>query len=215
MHSLKEAEMIVAKIDLLAKRLESCEKMSAPESMQAMESHMTCEIYGEVGHSWNHCSKTHEDLNFINNSQGWNQHSNSQGNSYNNSFVQCPNNQGNGYPSFKDLVSGQGRITDNINNKLNANDKLLDNINAKLDDFSSAIKNQFSFNKILETQLAQLAAAIPSFEKDRIPGKLEPTLENANLVCVSYSGYDIGQCPVKRGDPRTPVVTCNIKGFTF
>ena len=44
---------------------------------------------------------------------------------------------------------------------------MLENINAKLDDFSSAIKNQLSFNKMLETQLAQLAASIPSFEKGK------------------------------------------------
>ena len=56
-------------------------------------------------------------------------------------------------------------MTNSINKKLHANDKILENINAKLDNFSSAIKNQLSFNKMLETQLAQLAAAIPSFEK--------------------------------------------------
>ena len=92
---------------------------------------------------------------------------------------------------------------------------MLDNINAELDDFSSAIKNQLSFNKMLETQLAHLAAVIPSFEKDRIPGKPKPTLKTTNLVYVSYFGHGIGQCPIKRGDPRTPIITCNIKGFTF
>jgi hypothetical protein len=43
---------------------------------------------------------------------------------------------------------------------------MLENINAKLDEFSSALKNQLSFNKMIETQLAQIAAAIPSYEKD-------------------------------------------------
>ena len=62
-------------------------------------------------------------------------------------------------------------MTDSINKNLHANDKMLENINAKLDDFSSAIKNQLSFNKMLETQLAQFATAILSFEKGRIPGK--------------------------------------------
>jgi hypothetical protein len=33
MHSLKEAKMLVAKVDLLAKRLENCEKMSAQETV--------------------------------------------------------------------------------------------------------------------------------------------------------------------------------------
>jgi hypothetical protein len=31
---------------------------------------------------------------------------------------------------------------------------MLENINTKLDDFSFTIKNQLSFNKMLETQLA-------------------------------------------------------------
>jgi len=57
-HSIKEVDMIVAKMDLLAKRLESYEKMSAPEFVQAMESHMTCEVCGEVGHFGNHCLET-------------------------------------------------------------------------------------------------------------------------------------------------------------
>jgi hypothetical protein len=37
---------------------------------------------------------------------------------------------------------------------------MLENINAKLDEFSSALKNQLSFNKIIETQLAQIVIAI-------------------------------------------------------
>ena len=53
---------------------------------------------------------------------------------------------------------------DNLNKKLLANDKILENINAKLDDFSFAMKNQLSFNKML-------AAAIPYFESSKIPSK--------------------------------------------
>ena len=56
---------------------------------------------------------------------------------------------------------------------------MLENINAKLDEFSSALMNQLSFNKMIETQLAQIAAAIPSHEKDRIPSKPEGTMESA------------------------------------
>ena len=103
--------MTVAKMDLLAKRLEICENMSTQETVQAMESHMTCEVYGESSHSRHHCPKTHEDLNFVNNNngfrlqnQGWNQRSNTQGDNYNTNYSQCPNNQGNGYPFLKDLV---------------------------------------------------------------------------------------------------------------
>jgi hypothetical protein len=56
-------------------------------------------------------------------------------------------------------------MTDSINKKLHANDKMLENINAKLDEFSSALKSQLSFSKMIETQVAQLAAVIPSYEK--------------------------------------------------
>jgi hypothetical protein len=33
MHSLKEADMIVAKMDVLAKKLEQCERMSTEEAI--------------------------------------------------------------------------------------------------------------------------------------------------------------------------------------
>ena len=78
------------------------------------------------------------------------------------------------------------------------------NINAKLDDFSSAIKNQLSFNKMLETQLAD---AIPCFEKERIPGKPEEFMETTNLVTSRYDfGLDGWGVPIKKGDPRSPIL---------
>ena len=79
MHSLKEADMLAAKMDLHAKRLKNCDKMSAQETVQAMDTHMTCQVCGETEHSRNLYLKTHQDLNFINNdnmfrpqNQGWN-----------------------------------------------------------------------------------------------------------------------------------------------
>jgi hypothetical protein len=44
------------------------------------------------------------------------------------------------------------------------------------------MKNQLSFNKMIETQLAQLAASLPSSESGGIPGQPEPTWENLKLV---------------------------------
>jgi hypothetical protein len=93
------------------------------------------------------------------------------------------NNQGNNsYAFFKDLVYSNGRMTDSINKKLHAHDRMLQNINTKLDEFSSVLKNQLSFNKMIETQLAQIAAAIPSYEKDKIPGKPEGTMVQPTLL---------------------------------
>ena len=72
--------MLSAKMDLLMKKL----KDRANEKQEVMHIHdscMTYEVCGNTGHSGNNCSKTQEDVNFVNNSnyfrpeqnQGWNQ----------------------------------------------------------------------------------------------------------------------------------------------
>jgi hypothetical protein len=38
---------------------------------------------------------------------------------------------------------------------------MLENINFKIKGLSSSVKNQLSFNKMIETKLAQIAIAIP------------------------------------------------------
>jgi hypothetical protein len=53
------------------------------------------------------------------------------------------------------------------------NDKILENINSKIESLSSSIKNQLSFNKIIETQLAQVAATIPINNTRKILGQHE------------------------------------------
>jgi hypothetical protein len=53
-----------------------------------------------------------------------------------------------------------------------------------MDGISTAIKNQLSFNKMLETQLAQLAVAVPSTKIGKITGQPEPTVENVNAVAT-------------------------------
>jgi hypothetical protein len=50
------------------------------------------------------------------------------------------------------------------------NDKVLENINSKIEGLSSSIKNQLSFNKMIETKIAQIAAAIPSDNNGKIQG---------------------------------------------
>jgi hypothetical protein len=145
---------------------------------------MMCEICSNVGHSGNDCLETREEASFINNgntngchnnnynNQGWNLRpnfpfNNQNGGNYSNSF----NNQ----PSIKDLVFGQARINESLNKKLAANEKVLENLNSTIESFSSAMKNQLSFNKMIETQLAQLAASLPSSESGGIPGQPEST----------------------------------------
>ena len=76
---------------------------------------------------------------------------------------------------------------------------------------------------MIETQLAQIAAAIPSYEKDRIPSKPKGTMETANLV-TTKNGYSLNSWgsylldspfTIKKGDPSTPVITCSIGTHTF
>jgi hypothetical protein len=59
--------------------------------------------------------------------------------------------------------------------KLAANEKVLENLNSTIESFTYAMKNQLSFNKMIETQLAQLATSLPSSESGGIPGQPKPT----------------------------------------
>ena len=58
-----------------------------------------------------------------------------------------------------------------LSRKVTINDKILENINNRMDSFASAMKNQHSFNKIIESQIAHLAVVVPPFDKGKIPGQ--------------------------------------------
>jgi hypothetical protein len=84
MHTVKEMDMIAAKIDLLMKRLkeQAQDKEAMKGIVQALDSHMTCEVYGNGGHLGNDCPETHEEAAYINNgfhqpqgNNGWNNQS--------------------------------------------------------------------------------------------------------------------------------------------
>jgi len=99
---------------------------------------------------------------------------------------------------------------DNLSKKLASNDKMLENINNRMDNFSSAIKDQIRFNKMIESQLNQIAAAVPDTNPG-IPSQPEG-LESANLP-VSEVTTDL--LPVKRGDPGRPVIPISISMVDF
>jgi hypothetical protein len=136
------------------------------EVMHIYDSRMTCEECGDTGHSRSNCPELQEDVNYLNNNnnnyyrpqqnQGWNQQQrpnylgNYQGN---NSFNQ---------PPLRELVLNQGKLMDSLSKKLASNDKTLERINNRMDSFSTAIKNQLNFNKMLESQLQQLANIVPA-----------------------------------------------------
>jgi uncharacterized coiled-coil protein SlyX len=159
-HQVNGIDMISTKMDLLTKRLEASTNM---ETAKIMDAHMACEFCGNVGHSGNDCLETREEGSFINDgnnngfrnnnysNQGWNSRpnfpfNNQSGGNYSNSF----NNQ----PSIKDLVFGHARINESLNKKLVANEKVLENLNSTIESFTSTMKNQLSFNKMIESQLA-------------------------------------------------------------
>jgi len=93
-----------------------------------------------------------------------------------------------------------------------------------MDNIASAIKNQHSFNKMLESQLAQLAAAVPPLEKGKILGEPED-LETANLVDIhNATQYRIEpvdvqwiehSLPEKTGDLGRPVIPISIGCHSF
>ena len=47
---------------------------------------------------------------------------------------------------------------------------MLENINSKIEGLTSSVKNQLSFNKMFETQLAQIPTAIPVNNSGKILG---------------------------------------------
>jgi uncharacterized coiled-coil protein SlyX len=71
---------------------------------------------------------------------------------------------------LRELIAGQSRFMDGLSNKVATNDQILENISNKMDSFASAIKNQYSFNKMIESQIAQLAAIVPPSDKGKILG---------------------------------------------
>jgi hypothetical protein len=83
---------------------------------------------------------------------------------------------------LKDLVFAQAKTTDALSKKLAANDKILENINVKLDGFASGFRNQLSFNKMIETQLAQLASLVPANETGRISEQPDSSIENVKVI---------------------------------
>ena len=75
-----------------------------------------------------------------------------------------------------------------LSRKVATNDKILENINNRMDSFASAIKNQHSFNKMIESQIAQLAAVVPPSDKGKILGQPKDR-ETVNLVNIHNAAY--------------------------
>ena len=82
MHTVKETDMLAAKIDLLLKKIDEHATDNTSGTVNPMDSRMTCEVCANVGHSGNDCPETHEEVAYMNNgfrqqggSNGWNNQS--------------------------------------------------------------------------------------------------------------------------------------------
>jgi hypothetical protein len=66
------------------------------------------------------------------------------------------------------MIVNQNKDIENMSRKIASNEKVLETINNRMDSFTSAIKNQLSFNKMIESLISLLAASIPMVEKGKI-----------------------------------------------
>ena len=64
MHTVKETELLAAKLDLLMKRLDDHEKRPQG-TVKALDSHITCEVCGGTSHSGNDCPETREEAMYM------------------------------------------------------------------------------------------------------------------------------------------------------
>ena len=113
MHSVKEADMLAMKIDLHLKKFEDYSQDKAQmQTLQALETHMTCEVCGNVRHSGDNFPETQEEALFLSGSNGFRPQG---GNGNSNSFD--PNQ-----PTLRDLVYSQAKINESLQKKLAATD---------------------------------------------------------------------------------------------
>jgi hypothetical protein len=106
-----------------------------------------------------------------------------------------------------------------MSKKITTNDKILENINNRMDSFSSAIKNQHNFNKMIESHIAQLVASVPPANKGKILGQPEE-LETINLVSIFHARWYHRDRPLgvwkdeitleKKGDLGRPIILISI-----
>ena len=127
--------MLAMKIDLLLMKFEYYSQDKAQlQTIQALETRVTCEVRGNVRHLGDNCLETQEEALFLNGingfrtqgGQGWNQPRPyyQGGNGNLNSF-------GPNQPTLRDLVYGQAKIDESLQKKLAAIDKSMETIHAR------------------------------------------------------------------------------------
>jgi len=137
MHSVKEADMLAMKIDLLLKKFEDYSQDKAQmQPLQALETRMTCEVCGNIGHSGDNCPETQEEALFLSGSNGFCPQG-GQGRNQPRPYYQGGNGNSNSFgpnqPTLRDLVYGQAKINESLQKKLAAIDISMETIHAKMD----------------------------------------------------------------------------------
>jgi hypothetical protein len=76
-------------------------------------------------------------------------------------------------------------MNDNISEKFLANDKILESLAMQLDGFNPVIKNQLSFNELIESKVTQLASSCHNHNTGEFPEQpgVNPK-ESVNVVAV-------------------------------
>jgi hypothetical protein len=197
--------MLALKVDQLIK------KINTPQDIQDIDARMTCEHCGNVGHIGSRCPDAQtEEVNFINNNNsGFRQRQNFGWESKPN--LPFDKGQGNsGFsrndPSIKDILLGQSRINESISRKFISIDKVLESIDSRMESFNTALRNQLSHNKMLETQIAQLAASIKP-ESEGEEEEIEVEKESASEVPkkAPHEFYDTPVLPFPRRQRKPSV----------
>ena len=103
------------------------------------------------------------------------------------------------------------KINNNISKKFLANDKNLETMAGQLEGLNFVIKNQLSFHKMIETQVAQLASCCPNINSGKLPGqpKVYPK-ENVSAV-TTRTGKSTQKPPYPKdaGSRRKSVTATN------
>ncbi|KAJ1279048.1 hypothetical protein BS78_04G125400 [Paspalum vaginatum] len=180
-----------------------------------------------TGHSGNGRSETQpEDANFIGNNANFNNGNRPQPGW--NSRPHIPfSGQGNPSSSSQQFHKfnqfDQRAVNDSISKKLHVNDKLFETISIQMETFNSAMKNQLSFNKMLETQIAQLTTSLPNVNVPTYAKYLKDILNNkkplpsTEIVHMTQecSAAILNQPPQKKKDPGSHTIPCSIGNQVF
>jgi hypothetical protein len=182
------------------------------DHLKMVDARVMCEESREIGHMGINCPTVPQDVNFVGNSNNGfypNQDFNAGRNKPSFPF---DNRQQGGMgqnfnrsePSLKDIVWDQLRVNLKVGKKLLANDRILESIDSKMNNFTVVFQNQLNFNKVLETQIAQLAAALPHPNDGDFPGQQDvPIKENVEAM-ITRSGKTMAE-PKAKSKKMSPI----------